>query len=95
MHHDRNTARSFYAAGTFFDILGLFDAEIHPDIQEKAKYAKYKAAEILKAVREGRQPTPGGPEDRAQVTIEQTLPEAPVRPQIQYVLIRFGQSLTI
>ena len=36
-------------------------AHAPPQIAEKKKYAKYKANDILKAVKEGRQPTPGGP----------------------------------
>jgi vacuolar protein sorting-associated protein VTA1 len=56
---DRATAKIFYSAGTFFDILEQF-GEIEIDIQEKKVYAKWKATEILNAIKEGRQPEPGG-----------------------------------
>ncbi|TYZ58430.1 hypothetical protein PybrP1_009470 [[Pythium] brassicae (nom. inval.)] len=57
---DKNTARTFYAAGTFFDILNQF-GDISDVIAEKRKYCKFKAAMILKAIKEGRTPTPGPP----------------------------------
>ncbi|CEG39439.1 hydroxyproline-rich glycoprotein [Plasmopara halstedii] len=58
---NKSTARTFYAAGTFFDILTQF-GDIPEDIVEKRRYCKYKAATILKAVKEGKTPTPGPPE---------------------------------
>eukprot|EP00521_Asterionellopsis_glacialis_P006548 CAMPEP_0195282378 /NCGR_PEP_ID=MMETSP0707-20130614/1275_1 /TAXON_ID=33640 /ORGANISM="Asterionellopsis glacialis, Strain CCMP134" /LENGTH=373 /DNA_ID=CAMNT_0040341343 /DNA_START=145 /DNA_END=1266 /DNA_ORIENTATION=+ len=64
------TARTFYAAATFFDILQQFGSPEEEqteeeqteaeDVKNKTIYAKWKATEILKALREGRQPTPGG-----------------------------------
>mmetsp|Transcript_21668 Transcript_21668/g.50015 ORF Transcript_21668/g.50015 Transcript_21668/m.50015 type:complete len:382 (-) Transcript_21668:71-1216(-) len=59
------TARTFYAAATFFEILQQFyaDDDASPEREEeknKTVYAKWKATEILKAIKEGRQPTPGG-----------------------------------
>jgi len=65
------TARTFYASATFYDMLQQFapssDAELtedqqmeQEDVKNKTIYAKWKATEILKALREGRQPTPGG-----------------------------------
>ena len=61
---DKSTARTFYAAASFFEILQQFDDEsTDPDIskeeEERRVYAKWKATEILKAIREGRKPTPG------------------------------------
>eukprot|EP00644_Phytophthora_capsici_P000222 jgi/Phyca11/503652/fgenesh2_kg.PHYCAscaffold_4_\ len=58
---NKSTARTFYAAGTFFDILNQF-GDISEDIVEKRRYCKYKAATILKAIKEGTTPTPGPPE---------------------------------
>ncbi|KAI9460510.1 Vta1 like-domain-containing protein, partial [Lactarius psammicola] len=61
----RKTAKKFLAAATFFEILNVFEDrgpwEAH---EEKVRYAKWRAAEISKAIREGRQPTPvlGGAE---------------------------------
>lgn len=56
---DKATAKIFYSAGTFFDILDQF-GELDADLQEKKIYSKWKATEILNAIKEGRQPTPGG-----------------------------------
>ncbi|OWZ21834.1 Vacuolar protein sorting-associated protein [Phytophthora megakarya] len=58
---NKGTARTFYAAGTFFDILNQF-GDISEDVVEKRRYCKYKAATILKAIKEGKTPTPGPPE---------------------------------
>eukprot|EP01018_Ginkgo_biloba_P017365 Gb_39689 [translate_table: standard] len=57
---DLNTAKTFYAASIFFEILNQF-GEIQPDIEQKQKYAVWKAAEIRKALKEGRRPEPGPP----------------------------------
>lgn len=61
----KETAKTFYAAATFLDILQQFyqddDAsEALEDIKKRSKYAKWKSTEILKAIKEGRSPTPGG-----------------------------------
>ncbi|DBA02957.1 TPA: hypothetical protein N0F65_005984, partial [Lagenidium giganteum] len=79
---DKNTARTFYAAGTFFDILNQF-GEISEELVEKRRYCKYKAATILKAIKDGVAPTPGPPEkpiaDDDQATTDvPSLPSAPV-----------------
>ncbi|KAL5651507.1 hypothetical protein ACJX0J_036965, partial [Zea mays] len=66
---DINTAKTFYAASIFFEILNQF-GELQPDIEQKQKYAIWKAAEIRKALKEGRQPEagpPGGGKDEAPV----------------------------
>ncbi|KAI0308133.1 Vta1 like-domain-containing protein, partial [Multifurca ochricompacta] len=55
----RKTAKKFLAAATFFEVLNVFEDrgpwEAH---EEKGRYAKWRAADISKALREGRQPTP-------------------------------------
>ncbi|XP_062228789.1 protein HOMOLOG OF MAMMALIAN LYST-INTERACTING PROTEIN 5-like isoform X2 [Phragmites australis] len=64
---DINTAKTFYAASIFFEILNQF-GELQPDIEQKQKYAIWKAAEIRKALKEGRKPEagpPGGDKDEA------------------------------
>jgi vacuolar protein sorting-associated protein VTA1 len=38
---DKDTARTFFAAGVFFDILSQFE-EVSKDIADKKKYAKFK-----------------------------------------------------
>ncbi|KAL2523739.1 ProteinOF MAMMALIAN LYST-INTERACTING PROTEIN 5 [Abeliophyllum distichum] len=57
---DLNTAKTFYAASIFFEIINQF-AELQPDLEQKQKYAAWKAADIRKAIKEGRKPVPGPP----------------------------------
>ncbi|KAH6786340.1 hypothetical protein C2S52_005892 [Perilla frutescens var. hirtella] len=59
---DINTAKTFYAASIFFEILNQF-GELQPDLQleQKQKYAAWKAADIRKALKEGKKPIPGPP----------------------------------
>ena len=62
---DKNTARTFYAAASFLEILQQFyqdddDSEEVAEQKKKSVYCKWKATEILKAIKEGRTPTPGG-----------------------------------
>ncbi|GKV38726.1 hypothetical protein SLEP1_g46608 [Rubroshorea leprosula] len=57
---DLNTAKTFYAASIFFEILNQF-GPIQPDLEQKQKYAAWKAADISKAIKEGRKPIPGPP----------------------------------
>ncbi|CAI5741427.1 unnamed protein product [Hyaloperonospora brassicae] len=59
---NKSTARTFYAAGTFFDILNQF-GDASDDVVEKRRYCKYKAAMILKAIKEGKTPAPGPPSE--------------------------------
>lgn len=56
----KETARTFNAAATFFDVLEEF-GELASDVQEKKRYAKFKTIDILKAIKEGRQPAIGAP----------------------------------
>ncbi|KAH7544448.1 hypothetical protein JRO89_XS15G0168300 [Xanthoceras sorbifolium] len=55
-----NTAKTFYAASIFFEILNQFGV-LPPDLEQKQKYAVWKAADIRKALKEGRKPVPGPP----------------------------------
>ncbi|XP_050377057.1 protein HOMOLOG OF MAMMALIAN LYST-INTERACTING PROTEIN 5 [Argentina anserina] len=57
---DLNTAKTFYAASIFFEIINQFGV-LQPDLEQKQKYAAWKAADIRKAVKEGRKPQPGPP----------------------------------
>jgi vacuolar protein sorting-associated protein VTA1 len=61
----KTTAKTFYAAGSFLDILQQFysdddESEEIAEIKKKSIYAKWKSTEILKAIKDGRKPTPGG-----------------------------------
>ncbi|KAF7436508.1 hypothetical protein PC9H_003341 [Pleurotus ostreatus] len=56
----RSTAKKFLAASNFLEVLRVFPkTEIPDSIEEKIKYAKWKAVDITKAFKEGRKPTPG------------------------------------
>ena len=55
----KSTAKVFYSASSFFDILEQF-GPLSNDVQEKRKYCKWKAADILNAIKEGRAPSAGG-----------------------------------
>ncbi|KAF9225461.1 DUF605-domain-containing protein [Gyrodon lividus] len=58
----KSTARKFLAAANFFEVLRVFPKiEVSESTEDKLKYAKWKAADIAKAFREGRQPAPGPP----------------------------------
>jgi len=62
---NQNTARTFYAAASFLEILLQFnqDNDGSEEVEEQKKksvYCKWKSTEILKAIKEGRAPTPGG-----------------------------------
>lgn len=52
------TAKAFYAASIFFDVLEQFDPELEADIAEKRKYAKYRSSDIMKSIKEGRTTAP-------------------------------------
>ncbi|KAG0038390.1 hypothetical protein BGZ82_000348 [Podila clonocystis] len=53
----QKTAKNFVAAANFLELLKVF-GDIDAEIEEKIKYAKWRAADIIKAIRDGRQPTP-------------------------------------
>lgn len=56
----KGTAKLFYNAATFLDTLDQFDGcKEDKEIEQKRVYAKWKAHDILTALKEGRQPTPG------------------------------------
>ncbi|TPX34335.1 hypothetical protein SmJEL517_g02940 [Synchytrium microbalum] len=59
-HKFRKTAKTFLAASLFLELLRTF-GELDGEIEEKIKYSKYKAADIMKALREGRVPEAGPP----------------------------------
>ena len=94
--HHRATARKFLAAANFLEVLRIFDAtdtevsNAHSaarsvnlaQVEEKIKYAKWRAAEIAKAEREGRAPVPPPslspvPNDTASVDTGTTLVSPP------------------
>ncbi|ORY03189.1 DUF605-domain-containing protein [Basidiobolus meristosporus CBS 931.73] len=56
----KKTVKTFLAASIFLELLKIF-GEIDPEIEEKIKYSKWKATDIMKALKEGRTPHPGPP----------------------------------
>ena len=75
---DSGTAKKFLAAANFLEVLSVVSTSTPPTINvpEKIRYAKWKAADIAKAFREGRKPTPGGAGEQSQPEEEPAL--APV-----------------
>ena len=55
----KDTAKTFYSASTFFEILEQF-GDVDEEIKEKKKYAKWKATDILNAIKAGIKPSVGG-----------------------------------
>ena len=70
------TAKGFYTASTFFDILEQF-GELDSEVQEKRKYAQWKATDILNAIKSGVKPTPGASGEDSYSTIAPVLASAP------------------
>lgn len=60
----KDTAKKFLVLSHFIEVMNVFD-ELPPDWEEKRKYSKWKANDILRAIKEGRVPTPGGPNEQA------------------------------
>ena len=61
----KGTAKTFYAAQSFLQMLDQFateseESEQRVEDKKRILYCKWKATEILKAIKEGREPTPGG-----------------------------------
>jgi len=56
----KNTAVAFRACSIIMEVCQTF-GEMPPDLVDKHKYAKYKAVDIITALREGRKPEPGPP----------------------------------
>jgi vacuolar protein sorting-associated protein VTA1 len=56
----RKTAKTFLAASMFLELLKIF-GPLEEEIEQKVKYSKWKTADIVKALKEGRQPQAGPP----------------------------------
>ncbi|KAF2442170.1 DUF605-domain-containing protein [Karstenula rhodostoma CBS 690.94] len=52
----KSTADTLLAAATFFEMLTIWKKDPEPEIKSKQKFAKYHAARILKALRNGEDP---------------------------------------
>jgi len=49
----RETAKNFYAAAVFLNVLHQFDDPLPEEIEQMRKYAKYSAVQITKAIKQG------------------------------------------
>lgn len=59
-----NTAKMFYASSIFFNVLRQFDeGKLDADIENKQRYAEWRAAEIMKAERQGTTASPPPDDD--------------------------------
>ncbi|PKS08347.1 hypothetical protein jhhlp_005291 [Lomentospora prolificans] len=59
----RQTADTFDAAATFFQLIGIWEAP-DEETQQKIKFAKWNAARILRAIKEGKDPNESNPKRR-------------------------------
>ncbi|KAI1819890.1 Vta1 like-domain-containing protein [Xylaria intraflava] len=77
----QQTASTFEAAATFFQLVNIW-GQPDAETQEKIKYAKWNAARILKAIKEGRDPNDSNPKqeepkpDESVAHPDSNLPEA-------------------
>jgi len=80
-HKSRQTADTFLAASTFFELINIW-ATPDPETQAKIKYAKWNAVRIGKALKEGKDPNESNP--KPQPVEEEGLPELdPNDPEVQ------------
>ncbi len=93
----RATAKTFLAASQFIELLKIFGT-IEPEMQEKIKYAKWKAADIAKAFKEGRKPTPGpagGDPKLEAASVEAAMgPEAVTKDEQEYLAREMAKLTT-
>lgn len=76
----KKTAKMFLVASHFMDVAQGFASsggeegenvlEIPMEVAERARYARWKAADIVKAINEGRQPIPGPPPTERRGSLE-------------------------
>ncbi|KAL2211476.1 DUF605-domain-containing protein [Sarocladium strictum] len=88
----RQTADTFDAAATFFD-LGSEWGPLEPETLQKIKFAKWNAARILKAIREGKDPNESNPK------VEEPEPEVgaldPDDPEVKELAALAARSATV
>jgi len=65
----KTTAQAFYASAIFLDVLKQF-GELVPELEERQKYAKWKAADITRCIKAGIKPK-SGPENSDDNSAEQ------------------------
>ncbi|KAK7418181.1 hypothetical protein QQX98_004156 [Neonectria punicea] len=89
----RQTADTFDAAATFFDLTREWGTP-EPDVLQKIKFAKWNAARILKAIREGKDPNESNPKPAEQEA--EAPPELdPNDPDVQQISGSAGRPVVI
>jgi len=71
----KQTVMKFRSATIFFEILKQF-GELSADVKEKLKYSQWKCVDIIRALKEGRVPKPGGA-DEQELQGDSTTDDAP------------------
>lgn len=66
----KKTAKTFLVASHFYEVGRGFGEDLPREMEERAKYARWKAADIVKAINEGRQPVAGPPSTELLETFE-------------------------
>ncbi|KAI1445961.1 DUF605-domain-containing protein [Annulohypoxylon stygium] len=72
----QQTASTFEAAATFFQLVNIW-GQADAETQEKIKYAKWNAARILKAIKEGKDPNESNPKQEEEKQEEALDPNDP------------------
>jgi vacuolar protein sorting-associated protein VTA1 len=85
-HPTRKTAKTFLAASIFLEVLKVFGDAVGEGVEEKIRYAKWKAADYMKAFREGRAPVPGPPGGEAAALDEGDVGDAGFAPLAESTL---------
>ncbi|KAI1128756.1 Vta1 like-domain-containing protein [Nemania abortiva] len=80
----QQTASTFEAAATFFQLVNIW-GQPEPETQEKIKYAKWNAARILKAIKEGKDPNESNPKQEESKPEEGVSPLDPNDPEVQLI----------
>ncbi|KAI0466674.1 Vta1 like-domain-containing protein [Xylaria cf. heliscus] len=80
----QQTASTFEAAATFFQLVNIW-GQPDPETQEKIKYAKWNAARILKAIKEGKDPNESNPKQEEPRPEEGVSPLDPNDPEVQLI----------
>ncbi|KAI1191829.1 Vta1 like-domain-containing protein [Nemania serpens] len=80
----QQTASTFEAAATFFQLVHVW-GQPEPETLEKIKYAKWNAARILKAIKEGKDPNESNPKQEEPRAEEGVSPLDPNDPEVQLI----------
>ncbi|KAI0799174.1 Vta1 like-domain-containing protein [Xylaria sp. FL0064] len=80
----QQTASTFEAAATFFQLVNIW-GQPEPETQDKIKYAKWNAARILKAIKEGKDPNESNPKQEEPKAEESVIPLDPNDPEVQLI----------